>query len=94
MSRFTRQMIEIVHLRRAGPIAGEEKGDQPVQSGIIGHISGGEVPFRPNRLGWKGAGPILTQQRSLSGALARIAGGKTETVAGGEEERGGGVTTQ
>ena len=77
---------EFVVARGSGTEAGEQEGDHPRQVGVGDirrrkPVRGADLPAARPR-------PVLAYQRSLDGALVRVAGRETHPVGRGEEQVG------
>ena len=61
---------EVVQPGRAGAVAGEVEGDQPVQVGVVGHVVGREVEVGRDRLVASGAGRASPGRAAPPGGAA------------------------
>jgi hypothetical protein len=87
---------ELVELRGARAVAGEQERDGPEKVGVGRQVVAGEVVLLGDRLAPPGfrSGPVLAQEGALVTQLQRMILGEAHAVAGGEQQRRRGAAEQ
>lgn len=86
---------ELVHLRRAGAVTGEEERQQAVDFGVVRDVIGRKVEVGRDRLApLHRPRPVLAEQGPLLRQLPGVAQREAHAVTGAEKDRGHVVATE